>query len=117
VSVFVLLLLIVVLAVLFWHRRKQNKKSPIYLEVSKLTPSLSAQSQMSGGEEVQPINPLKTKCVLFRIRTQHVPSCKYIPSEFKANLLMLPKPKVTLCSEICIKHVNLMRETLRIVEC
>jgi len=35
VTVFVLLLLIIVLAVLFWHRRKQNKKSPIYLESNR----------------------------------------------------------------------------------
>jgi hypothetical protein len=50
VTVFVLLLLIIVLALLFWHRRKQNKKSPIYLEVSKPTLSLSNQSQISGGK-------------------------------------------------------------------
>jgi hypothetical protein len=48
VSVFAFLLLVVVLIVLFWHRRKQNKQSPIYLEVSNLSPSLSAQSQISG---------------------------------------------------------------------
>jgi HAMP domain-containing protein len=56
VTVLVLLLLIIALALWFWHRRKQIKKPPIYLEVSKLTLSLSAQSQIPGGKgEVQQI--------------------------------------------------------------
>jgi hypothetical protein len=62
-------------------------------------------------------NPLKTKRVLFYIRTQRVPRSKHSVSVTKTNLLMLPKPKVTVCSESHTKHVNSMRKTLRLFEC
>jgi hypothetical protein len=45
VSVLVFLMLVATLALFFWHRRQQNKQSPIYIQVTKPTLSLSTHLQ------------------------------------------------------------------------
>jgi hypothetical protein len=61
------------------------------------------------------INPLKTGCTLFYIRTQCVPRSKHSPPQlYKTNLYMFCKAKVAVCSEIRTKHINAMWAPCRI---
>lgn len=75
ISMLVLLVLIGTLALIFCDRKRKNKQSPVYTQVTKLTLSLSAHLQRSRFSRLLKPNALKKNLSPFSFECSKVGFC------------------------------------------